>query len=274
MKSIHSSSSSSLPILHRAKSASRVHKHSSRAQSPLNHVKFSEGDNPRDPTNIMAKRLVKFQNSSTDLTIYFIRHESLLYGIHQDVSANAGIRKVLPYNTSLKTLQKVVASFILQNPTALAMTGKFAVDLKFLKEDAWILMDSEIQWLHAKSLALDRDGNQMRILYGALNDSDIISRGSIDAGDSTFLDMKSRVTDQLNNPSYNGLLEEQSLISEGGFSKKSLTMQHEMPSLVEESLVSGFSLSRPSVKSRGSDKSKQHMLASNLEKRLLRSSKS
>lgn len=276
--SVHSSSMNSsgiLPILHKPRKQ-RIDR-----KKVLTGIKYGSAESRAQTGDTQViKRVLRFQNAATDIHVEFVRQGRLLSGTGGP-ELKPSVRNTFKYNTPLYIVQKAAASLVLQDKSSKFMKGKFKVELQFFKESeqAWVSMNSEIQWIHAKSVALDQPDNFIKIMYEAVNSSELVIGGSLDADDSLLLDIRSRVDSALNHPSQNGLVEEQhsfvsSHHSESGASRS--LMLNDFPSVDESFALTRHSLQKSaSVASstRSLNKYKVNAMATNLENRLTLSAK-
>ncbi len=228
----------------------------------------------------VIKRVLRFQNAATDINVEFVRQSKLLSGT-RGPELHQSVRNTFHYNIPLYVVQKAVANLILQENSSKFTKGKFKVELQFFKESeqAWVAMNSEIQWIHAKSVALDQPDNSLKIMYEAVNSSELLSGGSLDADESLLFDIRSRVDSARNHPAQNGLVEEQPSFLSSHHSESAASRSivlNDFPSVDESFALTRYSVQKSASiasSTRSLNKNKINAMASNLENRLTLSGK-
>jgi hypothetical protein len=126
--------------------------------------------------NSVLREVLSYQSQNLALTVS-------LYRLEDALESDKAVSQATPAHTAKVTfeypffaIQKLVASMVAHDSRAKNKKGKFSIDMKFYKEadETWIPMNSELQWIHAKSCALDNPLNSVKVMYGALNQSDIV----------------------------------------------------------------------------------------------------
>lgn len=234
---------------------------------------------PEDSTVI--REVLSFQNQNLQLNLSLHRLEAALESNSASVEKSPPRNMTVPYEYQFYSLQKLVAGIVARDSRSKKMRGKFTIDMKFYKrtDDSWVPMNTELQWLHAKSCALDDPSNGIKILYGAVNQADEVRppRGrSVSAEETLLVELKNRLNVNLH-PSH-----EPTKIESGGLDAS--VSFHSIGSMGELSAVAAsasgrfggntsvlFNDSVSSLRStQPNNREKQKILAKNLEKRLVK----
>lgn len=147
--------------------------------------------------NTILREALSFQSKSLQLNLSLFRLESALESESAASQLDPPRVVTVSFEYSYHSLQQLIANVVTKDSRAKNMKGKFTIDMKFFKvsEEAWVPMNSELQWIHAKSCALDYPGNSVRILYGAVNQADILRppRHPSDEDDKLLIQLKSKL---------------------------------------------------------------------------------
>lgn len=239
---------------------------------------------PMDDT--ILREVLSFQSQSLQLHLSLHRLEAALEAASASAHSVPPQEVTVPYECSFLSLQRLVANIVAHDSRAKKMKGKFSIDLKFYKDSdqAWVPMNTELQWLHAKSCALDLPGNAIKILYGAVNQSDVV-RPRADCSledDRLLLELKNKLNVNLHhnpdlssstgldaNVSFHSMESAGELSGAGGSIHKGFGGSTSM--LFNDSISSSGAGKRVALIR--NNKEKQNKLAKNLEKRLIKSAK-
>jgi hypothetical protein len=157
------------------------------------HSLVSESD------SMLLKEVLQYQNRSLTLAVNFMRSEDLI-AVEKGTALELVQTVELPYDTQFDEMKNRASKLITSDKRAKRHKGNFRLDLKFFKysDCVWVPMNTELQWIHAKSCALDHPSHELKILFAAINDSDIIKPNSVkhsvaDSTESIISDFKTKI---------------------------------------------------------------------------------
>jgi hypothetical protein len=207
------------------------------------------------------REIMTAQNKALAIDIELIQADEL-FKMHEPVSW------IVAFESSHIDILNYISELVRKDIKSHQKRGRFTLNLKFFKEidSSWYPMNTELQWIQAKSSALDHKQNHLKVMYEVIDqhvDTVSISIAEITPLGSVINDYRQKIDVNLNPtgipPKYD--------VSAPTSIQSRLSMELSCV-LTPEHHIRGFTDSQTSNKSLDIVKRKQNAMATNLESRL------